>query len=389
MPPIDASDIYRVSELLTNEERMVRDAARTFVDKELMPIVREHWRAGTFPIALVPRLGELGYLGSNLDGPGCAGLGDVGYGVLNQEIERGDSGLRSFVSVQTSLVMYPILTFGSEAQIERWIPELAAGRKIGCFGLTEPDYGSDPGNMVTRARQTDNGWVLHGAKTWITNASIADVAVVWAKADEERVRGFLVEKGTPGFSQREIRHKWSLRASDTGELLFDECEVPADAILPQASGLRSPLQCLNQARYGIAWGVTGAALACYEEAREYAGTRIQFGRPIASFQLVQQKLAQMATEITKSQLMNVRLGRLKEERRVSPVQVSLAKRNNVWEALKIARKARDILGANGITDEYCAGRHMLNLESVHTYEGTHDIHTLIIGNAITGHEAFS
>jgi len=231
--------------------------------------------------------------------------------------------------------------------------------------------------------------VLHGAKTWITNASIADVAVVWAKADEERVRGFLVEKGTPGFSQREIRHKWSLRASDTGELLFDECEVPADAILPQASGLRSPLQCLNQARYGIAWGVTGAALACYEEAREYAGTRIQFGRPIASFQLVQQKLAQMATEITKSQLMNVRLGRLKEERRVSPVQVSLAKRNNVWEALKIARKARDILGANGITDEYCAGRHMLNLESVHTYEGTHDIHTLIIGNAITGHEAFS
>ncbi len=389
MASIQPTDLYQIEELLTEEERMIRDAAREFVDVEIMPTIRQHFRNATFPIELAPKLGELGYLGSNLKGYGCVELGDVAYGLINQELERGDSGIRSFVSVQTSLVMYPILTYGSEAQKERWIPELAAGRKVGCYGLTEPDHGSDPGGMITRARQTDKGWVLHGTKTWITNGSIADVAVVWAKADEERVRGFLVERGTPGFIQRPIQHKWSLRASDTGELVFDECEIPADAVLPEASGLRSPLQCLNQARYGIAWGVTGAAIACFDEARTYAGTRIQFAKPIASFQLVQQKLTKMATEITKSQLLNLRLGRLKETGRATHVQISLAKRNNVWEALKIARMARDILGASGITDEYAAGRHMLNLESVHTYEGTHDIHTLIVGGAITGRDAFS
>jgi glutaryl-CoA dehydrogenase len=388
MPPYEPVDLYAAGSLLTDEERMVAETIRSFVEAEVVPIIREHFRAGTFPLRLVPGLARLGVLGANLRAEGCAGMGDVAYGLINQELERGDSAVRSFVSVQTSLVMYPIVTFGSPEQRERWIPELAAGRRIGCYGLTEPDHGSDPGGMITRARRTDRGWILRGAKMWITNATLADVALVWAKDDEGRVRGFLVERGTPGFTQRETKNKWSLRASDTGELVFDDCEIPSQAELPNTDGLKSPLSCLNQARYGIAWGATGAAMACYDEARKYAAARTQFGRPIAAFQLVQQKLTKMLTEITKSQLLNLQLGRLKESGRARHTHISLAKRNNVWQALKIARMARDILGASGITDEYQAGRHMLNLESVHTYEGTHDIHTLIIGAAITGHEAF-
>jgi glutaryl-CoA dehydrogenase len=388
MPPYEPVDLYAAGSLLTDEERMVAETIRSFVEAEVVPIIREHFRAGTFPLRLVPGLARLGVLGANLRAEGCAGMGDVAYGLINQELERGDSAVRSFVSVQTSLVMYPIVTFGSPEQRERWIPELAAGRRIGCYGLTEPDHGSDPGGMITRARRTDRGWILRGAKMWITNATLADVALVWAKDDEGRVRGFLVERGTPGFTQRETKNKWSLRASDTGELVFDDCEISSQAELPNTDGLKSPLSCLNQARYGIAWGATGAAMACYDEARKYAAARTQFGRPIAAFQLVQQKLTKMLTEITKSQLLNLQLGRLKESGRARHTHISLAKRNNVWQALKIARMARDILGASGITDEYQAGRHMLNLESVHTYEGTHDIHTLIIGAAITGHEAF-
>jgi len=381
-------DFFQIDDLLTDEERMIRDTVRDFVTAEVMPGIAKHFREGTFPRDLIPQFAKLGLLGVNLQGPGCAGLGDVAYGLVAQELERGDSGVRSFVSVQNSLVMYPILAFGSPEQIERWIPELAAGRKIGCFGLTEPDFGSDPGGMITRARRTSGGWRLHGAKMWITNATFADVAVVWAKDDEGKVRGFLVPRGAKGFEQREIKHKWSLRASDTGELLFNDCELPAEAELPRTDGLKAPLMCLNQARYGIVWGATGAAMACYEEARQYAATRKQFGKPIAGFQLVQQKLVKMLTEITKAQLLSLQLGRLKEQGKAKHYQVSLAKRNNVWQALKAARYTRDILGASGITDEYQCGRHMMNLESVHTYEGTHDIHTLVVGAEITGLEAF-
>ena len=382
-----ASDLYNIDHLLSEEERMVRDTVRQFVRERVLPIIGEHFEAGTFPRTLIPEVAELGLLGMHLQGYGCAGLSAVCYGLACQELEAGDSGLRSFVSVQGSLAMYPIYAFGSEEQKQRWLPGMAKGEIIGCFGLTEPDFGSDAGGMITSARRDGDSYVLNGAKMWITNGSIADIAVVWAKA-EDGVRGFLVERGTPGFSTNDIHHKLSLRASITSELHFDECRIPATNMLPNIRGMRGPLSCLNEARFGIAWGVTGAARACYEMALEYAKTRVQFKKPIASFQLVQQKLAIMATELVKGQLLALQLGRLKDEGLLHPVQISVAKRNNVREAIKTAREARTVLGANGITLEYPVSRHMNNLESVFTYEGTDDIHTLIIGQAITGISAF-
>ncbi len=382
-----ASDLYNIDHLLSEEERMVRDTVRQFVRERVLPIIGEHFEAGTFPRTLIPEVAELGLLGMHLQGYGCAGLSAVCYGLACQELEAGDSGLRSFVSVQGSLAMYPIYAFGSEEQKQRWLPGMAKGEIIGCFGLTEPDFGSDAAGMITSARRDGDSYILNGAKMWITNGSIADVAVVWAKA-EDGVRGFLVERGTPGFTTNDIHHKLSLRASITSELHFDECRIPATNMLPDVRGMRGPLSCLNEARFGIAWGATGAARACYEMALEYAKSRIQFKKPIASFQLVQQKLAIMATELVKGQLLALQLGRLKDEGLLHPVQISVAKRNNVREAIKTAREARTVLGANGITLEYPISRHMNNLESVFTYEGTDDIHTLIIGQAITGINAF-
>jgi glutaryl-CoA dehydrogenase len=376
-------DYYQIEELLADEERMTRDVARAFTDRQVLPIITQHFRDGTFPGELVRTLGDLGFLGANLHGYGCAGIGSVAYGLMMQELERGDSGLRSFASVQGSLVMYPIHAFGSETQKEHWLPRLASGEAIGCFGLTEPDFGSDPGHMATKATKVGAEYVLDGTKTWITNGSIAEVAVVWAKV-EGVVRGFLVERGRPGFTARDIHGKMSMRASVTSELALQACRVPAENLLPKSDGLGSPLSCLNQARYGIAWGVVGAATACYQAALDYSRQRVQFGKPIASFQLVQQKLVTMLTEITKAQLLCLQLGRLKDAGRLRHTHVSLAKRNNVAAALDIARMARDILGANGIVDEYHVIRHLLNLESVYTYEGTHDIHTLIVGRDITG-----
>jgi len=383
MSGIAGVDYYEVEGLLSEEERMVRDVARAFTDEQILPVITRHFREGTFPAGLIRKMGELGFLGANLQGYGCAGINNVAYGLILQELERGDSGVRSFASVQGSLVMYPIRTCGSEAQKQRWLPKLAAGEAVGCFGLTEPDFGSDPGNMATKAVQIGSEFILNGTKLWITNGSVADVAVVWAKLDGV-IRGFLVEKGTPGFTARDLHGKYSMRASVTSELSFQECRIPADNLLPMSEGLRSPLSCLNQARYGIAWGAVGAAAACYQAALIYSRQRIQFGRPIASFQLVQQKLVHMLTEITKAQLVCLQLGRLKDAGRVRHTQVSLAKRNNVAAALEIARLSRDIHGANGIVDEYPVIRHLLNLESVFTYEGTHDIHTLILGRDITG-----
>ncbi len=380
-------DFYEIEALLTDEERMARDAARTFTDERILPTVVEHFRAGTFATDLIRQMGELGFLGANLQGYGCAGIGPVAYGLILQELERGDSGVRSFASVQGSLVMYAIHAFGSETQKGRWLPALAAGEAVGCFGLTEPDYGSDAGHLATKAVLAGEAYVLNGTKLWITNGSIADIAVVWAKLDG-RIRGFLVERGTPGFTTRDIHGKFSMRASVTSELAFQDCRIPADSLLPKSDGLRSPLACLNQARYGIAWGAVGAALACYQAALEYSRHRIQFGRPIASFQLVQQKLVGMLTELTKAQLLGLQLGRLTAAGRLRHPQVSLAKRSNVAAALGIARQARDILGANGIVDEYPVIRHLLNLESVFTYEGTDHIHTLIVGQDITGLSAF-
>ncbi|HJZ10841.1 MAG TPA: acyl-CoA dehydrogenase family protein [Acidobacteriota bacterium] len=380
-------DFYNISDLLSEEERMVRDTIRDFVSERVIPIIEKHNREATFPIHLVPQLAELGVLGANLKGYGCADLNNVAYGLIMQELERGDSGLRSFASVQGALVMYPIYSYGSDDQKNRWLPELAAGRKIGCFGLTEPDFGSNPGGMLTKAVRDGNQWVINGTKRWITNGNIADVAVVWART-EDGIRGFLVEKGTKGLTTIEQKGKFSLRASVTSELILEECRIPAENLLPGTKGLQSPLSCLNQARYGIAWGAIGAAMACYEEAVTYAKTRIQFDKPIASFQLIQQKLAGMLTEITKGQLLCLQLGRLKDAGKVSAQQVSMAKMNNVFHALQIAREARDILGASGITDEYQCGRHLCNLESVYTYEGTHNIHTLILGEWITGIPAY-
>jgi len=380
------ADFYELDELYTDEERMIRDTLREWVDAEFMPIIEEHNRAGTFPSHLIPKLGELGTLGSSLEGYGCAGLSPMAYGLILQELERGDSGLRSFVSVQGSLCMWPIYTYGSEAQKEKYLPGMAAGELIGCFGLTEADYGSNPGGMITRAVKDGDGYVLNGSKYWITNGTCADVAIVWAKLDGV-VRGFLVDKDTPGFSSADIKNKFSLRASITSELVFEDCRIPADNILPNVEGLRGPLGCLNQARYGIAFGVVGSAMAVYDEALRYSKMREQFDRPIARFQLVQNKLVWMINEITKAQLLCWRLGKLKESGKLHHSQVSLAKRNNCWMALEICRKARDVLGANGITDEYQVFRHMCNLESVYTYEGTHDIHALIVGKQITGENA--
>ncbi len=386
MPP--ATDLYNIDSLLSEEERMVRDTVRKFVNERVLPIIGEHFEAGTFPRELISTVAELGLLGMHLEGYGCAGLSAVCYGLACQELEAGDSGLRSFVSVQGSLVMFPIWAFGSEEQKQRWLPPMARGEVIGCFGLTEPDSGSDPGSMRTTARRDGNSFVLNGTKMWITNGGIADLAVVWARTDDG-IRGFLVERGTPGFTTSDVHHKLSLRASVTSELHFEDCRVPAENMLPDIRGLRGPLSCLDEARYGIAWGATGAARTCYEVALDYAKTRVQFDRPIGSFQLVQQKLAIMATELVKAQLLALQLGRLKDSGMLHPVQISVAKRNNVREALKTAREARSILGANGITLEYPISRHSNNLESVYTYEGTDDIHTLIIGQAITGLNAFS
>ena len=383
-----ATDLYNIDHLLSEEERLVRDTVRKFVRERVLPIIGEHFEAGTFPRELIPTLAELGLLGMHLQGYGCAGLSAVCYGLACQELEAGDSGLRSFVSVQGSLAMFPIFAFGSEEQKQRWLPSMARGEVIGCFGLTEPDFGSDPAGMRTSARRDGDSYVLNGTKMWITNGGIADLAVVWTRA-EDGIRGFLVERGTPGFSTSDIHHKLSLRASVTSELHFEECRVPSANMLPDVRGMRGPLSCLNEARYGIAWGATGAARACYEVALDYAKSRVQFNRPIGSFQLVQRKLAIMATELVKSQLLALQLGRLKDEGLLHPVQISIAKRNNVREALETAREARSVLGANGVTLEYPISRHMNNLESVFTYEGTDDIHTLIIGQAITGLNAFS
>jgi glutaryl-CoA dehydrogenase len=383
-----ASDLYNVDSLLSEEERMVRDTVRKFVRERVLPIIDRHFEEGTFPRELIPEIADLGLFGMHLQGYGCAGLNAVCYGLACQELEAGDSGLRSFVSVQGSLAMFPIYAFGSEEQKQHWLPRMARGEVIGCFGLTEPDSGSDPGSMRTTARRDGDSYILNGTKMWITNGGIADLAVVWARTDEG-IRGFLVERGTPGFTTSNIHQKLSLRASVTSELHFADCRVPAANMLPNIRGLRGPLSCLDEARYGIAWGANGAARTCYETALDYAKTRIQFDKPIASFQLVQQKLAIMATELVKAQLLALQLGRLKDEERLHPVQISIAKRNNVREALKTARTARSILGANGITLEYPISRHMNNLESVFTYEGTDDIHTLIIGQAITGFNAFS
>ncbi len=382
------TDFLAFDELVSDDERLVRDTVRAFVESEVVPIIADHFRNGTFPVQLIPKIGELGLLGANLKGYGAAGVSNVAYGLMMQELERGDSGLRSFASVQGGLVMYPIHTFGSEVQKQKYLPELAAGRAVGCFGLTEADAGSDPGSMRTRAVDDGDTYVLNGSKMWITNGSIADVAIVWAKLDG-RVHGFIVERDFPGFQTREITNKFSLRASVTSELFFDDCRVPKANILPHTGGLKSALMCLTQARYGIAWGAIGAAMACYEEARAYTAERIQFGRPISSFQLTQEALAVMLTEITKMQFMTLQLGRLKDAGKAKHYHVSLAKRNNVYWALEIARKARELLGAAGIVDEHVAMRHALNLESVKTYEGTHEIHTLILGEQITGHAAYA
>jgi glutaryl-CoA dehydrogenase len=381
-------DFYRIDDLLTDEERMVRDTVRRFVDERVIPVIDKHFEDGTFPKNLIGAMAEIGLFGGTLpEEYGCANMNNVAYGLVMQELERGDSGLRSFASVQGALVMYPIFAFGTEDQKRHWIPLLARGEKIGCFGLTEPDHGSDPGGMETRARKTDKGWVLNGTKRWITNGTIADIAIVWAKAGEE-IKGFLVETNSPGFQAPEIKNKLSLRASVTSDLILDDVFVPEANVLPGASGLKSPLMCLNQARYGIAWGGIGAAMACYESAVEYAKGRTQFDRPIAGFQLVQEKLAEMFTEITKGQLLSWRLGRLKDEGKLHFAQTSMAKRNNVRVGLQTARMARDLMGANGITLEYPVFRHMCNLESVYTYEGTDHIHTLILGEFITGMPAY-
>ena len=384
-----ALDLYALDDLLSEEERLVRDTVRAFVSDRVLPVIEGHFRAGTFPVDLIPPMAEMGLLGANLKGHGCAGLGPVAYGLIMQELERGDSGLRSFVSVQGALCMYPIHAYGTEAQKERWLPAMARGERIGCFGLTEPDAGSDPAAMRTRAVKVKGGYVLNGAKAWITNGSVADVAVVWARTEEGPVRGFLVERGTPGFGSRDYHGKFSLRASVTSELVLSDCHVPEDALLPGTSGLKHALACLTQARYGIAWGGLGAALAVFDEALRYAQQRIAFGKPIAATQIQQEKLVFMANEITKGQLLALQLGRLKEKDQATPVRVSLAKRNNIWLARECARLAREILGANGIADEYQTGRHFCNIEAVYTYEGTHDIHTLIVGEALTGLPAFS
>ncbi|MEA2694162.1 MAG: glutaryl-CoA dehydrogenase [Acidobacteriota bacterium] len=381
-------DFIDFDALLTDEERLVRDTVRTFVDEKVKPIIEECHREGRTPLALVPEMGALNLFGASISEYGLPGLGGVAYGLIMQELERGDSGLRSFVSVQSSLVMYPIYAFGSQEQKDRWIPKMATGEAIGCFGLTEPDFGSNPGGMRTTAKRVGSDWVINGSKQWITNGTLADVAVVWAKT-EDGVRGFLVEKGTPGFTSADQHGKFSLRASTTSELGFHDCRIPGENLLPGTSGLKNALMCLNQARYGIAWGGLGAAMECYYTALAYAKERVQFGgQPIASHQMVQEKLVWMVSEITKGQLLALQLGKLKDQGRLKHQHISLGKRNNVWVARECAKLAREVLGANGIVDDYPVIRHMLNIESVFTYEGTHDIHALIIGESITGIPAF-
>jgi glutaryl-CoA dehydrogenase len=384
-------DFIAFDPLLSDDERLVRDTTRRFIEENLIPIIEQCNRDGRFPRELVKPMGELGFYGANLHGYGCAGMSNVEYGLVMQELERGDSGVRSFVSVQGGLVMYPIYAFGSDAQKDKWLPGMATGEKLGCFGLTEPDFGSNPGGMRTRAKKVGNEYILNGEKMWITSGSIADVAIVWAKseADNDNIRGFLVETDRPGFSAQDVHGKWSLRASVTSGLSMQDVRIPEENLLPKTGGLKSPLMCLNQARYGISWGAIGAAMSCYDTALQYAKARKQFrNEPIASHQMVQEKLAWMITEITKGQLLSLQVGRLKDANKVAPEHISMAKRNNVWMALECARMARDILGGNGICDDYPIMRHMMNLESVKTYEGTQDIHTLIIGNAITGISAF-
>ena len=381
-------DYYGIENQFSSEERLVRDTTRQFVTKEIMPTIGEHFENSTFPGELAARFGELGLFGASLEGYGCMGASPTSYGLICQELERADSGIRSFCSVQSSLVMYPIHAFGTEDQKQRYLPKMARGELIGCFGLTEPDFGSNPSGMLTNAKKTAGGYLLNGTKRWITNGSLSQVALVWAKLDGE-VRGFLVPTDSKGFSTRDIHGKWSLRASVTSELFLEDCEVGEDALLPGVKGLKGPLSCLSQARFGICYGAVGAMLACYDEALSYAGSRVQFDRPIAGFQLVQAKLAEMVSEITKAQLLCLQLGRLKESGKLRPAHISLAKRNNVYWAREIARTARDILGANGITNDYQCGRHMLNLETVFTYEGTHDIHTLVVGHDVTGIPAYS
>ncbi len=381
-------DYFDISELLTQEELLMRDTIREFVDNEVIPIIEKYYEEGKFPLHLVKKMGELGLFGLNLPQKyGCAELNNMAYGIVMQELERGDSGVRSFVSVQSGLVMYPIYEFGSEEQKDYWLPKLATGEVIGCFGLTEPDYGSNPGGMVTKAEKVEGGYKINGAKMWITNGTIADIAIVWAKLDGV-IKGFIVEKGMKGFSAPEMKGKHSLRASITSELIFDDVIVPEKNILPKANGLKSPLMCLNQARYGIAWGVVGAMMSVYETALNYAKSRVQFSKPIAAYQLTQAKLVYMLTEITKAQLLNYRLAQLKDSGKIKHTHISLAKRNNCEKALEIARIAREILGANGILNEYPVMRHANNLESVKTYEGTHEMHTLIVGEDITGFSAF-
>jgi glutaryl-CoA dehydrogenase len=381
-------DYLCIDSLFNEEELLVRQTARQFVDDRVLPAIRDCYRDARFPGDLVPEMGRLGFFGANLEGYGCAGMSNVEYGLIMQELERGDSGVRSFVSVQGALVMYPIFTYGSPEQKEEWLPRLQSGQAVGCFGLTEPDFGSNPAGMRTTARRDGGDWILNGEKTWITNGTLADVAIVWARA-EEGIRGFLVEKGTPGFTSSDIHGKWSMRASVTSSLSLADCRVPACAMLPGAKGLKGPLGCLSQARYGIGWGVLGAAMDCYETARQYTILRKQFDdRPIASHQLVQEKLADMITEITKAQLLAVQVGRLKDQGKVDPAHISMLKRNNVAIALDCARLSRDLLGANGITDEYPIMRHLCNLETVKTYEGTDHIHTLVIGERVTGIAAY-
>jgi len=394
MASFDGVDFFDTDSLLDEEERAVRDAIREWVQERLLPVIAECYEKRRFPRELVPEMAELGIFGANLpEQYGCAGLNNVAYGLVMQELERGDSGLRSFASVQGALVMYPIHEFGSEEQRQRWLPKLAGGELIGCFGLTEPDHGSNPGGLLTRAVRDGDEWVINGTKMWITSGSLADIAIIWAKTgaidDPGSIRGFVVETDREGFSAKDQHGKLSLLASDTSELALQDVRVPDANLLPDSSGLKSALMCLNQARYGIAWGAIGAAMACYDEALRYAGSRVQFERPIAGYQIQQQRLVEMLTEITKAQLLCVQLGRLKDRGTLRHTQVSLAKRNNVSMACDVAREARRLLGANGILLEYQSMRHMANLESVYTYEGTHDIHTLIVGEQITGISAIS